>query len=485
MRFVTKSLLTGLSLSCVVACGQVLVEQAFPNISFSSPVDLQDARDGTNRLFVVEQAGTIRVFENSSSTQLSTVFLDIRDRVVYGGEQGLLGLAFHPNFKANGYFYVNYTAPNPLRTVIARYSVNPSNPNQADKNSEVVLLQYNQPYTNHNGGQVSFGPDGDLYIAAGDGGSGGDPQNNAQNLGSLLGKILRIDVNNPSGGKNYGIPQDNPFVGNTTGYREEIYAYGLRNPWRFSFDPVTSRLWAGDVGQNRLEEIDIIEKGKNYGWRVMEGNLCYNPPTACNTAGLELPVLQYGRTEGISITGGFVYRGTRIPQLTGAYIYGDYGSGHIWALRYDGVNPVTNTEIAMIGSNILTSFGVDKDNELYICAFDGKIYQLKSSTATAVPEESPEQSSIELMQNYPNPFNGTTAISFHLPAGQAGLSANNFIQLKVFDVLGNEIAALVNGHKPAGRWSVSWDAGQRPSGVYFCRLQMDGYVQTTKLILIQ
>jgi glucose/arabinose dehydrogenase len=470
-------LLTGQALFWSTACTQVRVEQAFPNLSFSLPVDLQDPRDGTNRFFVVEQAGIIRAFENSPSVASSNVLLDIRDRVVSGGEQGLLGLAFHPDFETNGYFYVNYTAPNPLRTVIARYSVNPPSSNQADRNSELVLLQYNQPFQNHNGGQVSFGPDGYLYIAAGDGGSGGDPQNNAQNLGSMLGKIHRIDVDNPSGGRNYGIPADNPLAGNTAGYREEIFAYGLRNLWRFSFDPVTGKLWAADVGQNRLEEIDIIEKGKNYGWRIMEGNLCYNPSTGCSATGLELPVWQYGRTEGISVTGGFVYRGSRIAQLVGAYIYGDYGSGRIWALRYDGVNPTVNTEIGTIGSIGLASFGIDKDDEIYICAFDGKVYRL-TETTTGVAEEELELSSMQLLPNYPNPFNGTTAISFRL-------LAESLVRLRVFDVLGKEVATLIDETKPAGTWNVSWEAGQHASGMYFCRLQTDRHVLTQKLILVR
>ncbi len=324
----------------------------------------------------------IYVFENLKNVTTANIFLDIRDRVLFGGEQGLLGFAFHPNFTENGYFYVDYTADNPRRTVIARYSVVQNNLNEADKNSEEVLLEVEQPYSNHNGGQIAFGPDGYLYIALGDGGSAGDPLGNGQNRSTLLGSILRIDVDSTSAGMNYGVPSDNPFVDNTEGYREEIYAYGLRNPWRFSFDPVTGWLWAGDVGQNRREEIDIIEKSKNYGWNIMEGSLCYSPPENCDQTGLYLPIWDYSHDQGYSITGGFVYRGSELTELIGSYIYGDYGSGRIWALSYDGVNDPVNTELLNTNLNI-ASFGVDGENEIYICAFDGKIYKLTKSSMSS------------------------------------------------------------------------------------------------------
>ncbi|MCI0527719.1 MAG: PQQ-dependent sugar dehydrogenase, partial [Nitrospira sp.] len=272
----------------------VLLQQAFPHLSFDRPLDLQHPGDGTDRIFIVTQPGIIYAFNNSADVTSAKVFLDISDRVISGDELGLLGLAFHPNYESNGYFYVNYTTPNPLRSIIARYRVSSIDPDVADKNSELILLQINQPFSNHNGGQLAFGPDGYLYIALGDGGSGGDPQDNAQNRSVLLGKILRIDVNTPSDSPSYVIPRDNPFAGNTSGFKEEIYAYGLRNPWRFSFDLITGRLWAGDVGQGLWEEIDLIEKGKNYGWRMMEGNHCFDPPTNCNTSGLTPPIWEYG-----------------------------------------------------------------------------------------------------------------------------------------------------------------------------------------------
>ncbi|AFH48990.1 Glucose/sorbosone dehydrogenase [Ignavibacterium album JCM 16511] len=356
-------------------------QNAFPNLTFTSPVDLQNSGDGTNRLFVVEQAGRIKVFPNNSSVTTSKTFLDITDRVTSGGETGLLGLAFHPNYETNGYFYVNYTAPSPLRTVISRFQVT-SNPDSADKNSELILLTFNQPYSNHNGGCVAFGPDGYLYIATGDGGSGGDPQNNAQNITNLLGKILRIDVNNPQLPLNYGIPPTNPFADSTNpSIRKEIYAYGLRNPWRMSFDPVTGWLWAADVGQNQWEEIDIISNGGNYGWRCYEGNHPYNT-SGCNGTYI-FPIWEYSHSDGISVTGGYVYRGQNVPELFGKYIYGDYGSRKVWSLLYDGVNPPTNTLITTAAGPI-TSFGVDENNELHLVSSNGRIYNF---IPTVIPVE--------------------------------------------------------------------------------------------------
>lgn len=349
---------------------------AFPELSFTRPVDLQTPSDGSNRLFVVEQAGVINVFPNSAGTTSKKTFLDIRSKVDDGGnEEGLLGLAFHPEYASNGYFYVNYTATRPNRTVISRFKVSSSNPDEADPTSEVVLLTFEQPYSNHNGGQVSFGPDGYLYIAAGDGGSGGDPHGNGQKLSTLLGKILRIDVNNTSAGRQYSIPADNPFAGNKQGYREEIYAYGLRNPWRFSFDPATGTLWTGDVGQNAWEEIDIIEKGGNYGWNTMEGNHCFDPKSGCKRDGLKLPIHEYDRNEGISVTGGFVYRGPSLKALTGKYVYADYATRRIWALDASNRSRPANSLLLEANFNI-SSFGVDKDQELYLCGFDGKIHKL-------------------------------------------------------------------------------------------------------------
>ncbi len=353
----------------------VQIEPAFPNLSFQRPVDFQYPEDGTNRVFVVEQAGTIYVFENDESVESAETFLDIVENVSrQGNEEGLLGLAFHPEYSTNRYFYVYYSAANPRRSIVARYEADPDNPNQALPGSETVLMEIPQPYGNHNGGQISFGPDGYLYIALGDGGSGGDPEENGQDRTTLLGSIIRIDVDNPSEGRMYGIPGDNPFAGNDEGYREEIYAYGLRNPWRFSWDAETGQMWTGDVGQNAYEEIDIVESGANYGWDIMEGNHCFEPKTDCDREGLVLPIIEYPRSDGVSVTGGFVYRGSDVPALQGKYIYADYASGKIWALTFEE-NEAVDNELLSNSDLAIASFGVDRDNELYMCAFDGKIYR--------------------------------------------------------------------------------------------------------------
>ena len=349
---------------------EVKLVNAFPALTFSEPVEFAHAGDGSSHLFVIEQKGKIRVFENNPSVKISTVYLDIQDKVSSGGEMGLLGLAFHPNFKQNGYFYVNYTKRKPLETVIARYKATSSL--RADPTSETILLKISQPYDNHNGGKLAFGPDGFLYIALGDGGAWGDQHNYAQNRASLLGKILRIDVNKTEKG-NYGIPSDNPYVGNSEGFREEIYAYGLRNPWRFSFDVQTGLMWAGDVGQNEFEEVDIITKGGNYGWRLKEGNRCYNPRNDCDNGTLIEPIHQYPRSDGVSISGGVVYRGTAIPALQGKYIYADYSNGNVWALGFEGHKKTSNELISSKGGSV-SAFGEDANGELYLLDhYSGKI----------------------------------------------------------------------------------------------------------------
>ena len=340
------------------------VVNAYPKLTFSAPVEYTYANDGTNRVFVVEQAGRIRVFDNNETAASAGTYLDIRNRVNYGGEMGLLGLAFHPNFKQNGFFYVNYTKDNPRETVVSRFKAPSVDASEVDPASEMVLFKFAQPYANHNGGKILFGPDGYLYVATGDGGSGGDPQNNAQNRSSWLGKILRVDVNATDKGQ-YGIPADNPFKGNANDYREEIFAYGLRNPWRISFDD-KGRLWAGDVGQNKIEEVDIVTKGGNYGWRVKEGNSDYNAKD--NTAADYVPpVWQYNHDNGdVSITGGYVYRGAANPALRGQYVYADYASGRVWALMPNGAKAATNQEIVS-RAGAISAFGEDQKGELYLC----------------------------------------------------------------------------------------------------------------------
>jgi uncharacterized protein (TIGR03437 family) len=339
----------------------------------SGPTAIQNAADGTGRLFLVQQNGLIRILRNGSVS--GTPFLDIRTKTRAGGERGLLGLAFPPGFATKQRFYVNYTDLNG-DTTIAMYRVT-SDPNVADAGSEAVLLKITQPYANHNGGGLQFGPDGYLYIGMGDGGSGGDPQGNGQNRNTLLGKMLRIDVEADPG--RVRIPSDNPFA-TTSGARGEIWAYGLRNPWGFSFDRANGDLWIADVGQDTYEEINYqpasSRGGENYGWVRMEGLHCFRPN--CDQAGLILPVAEYSHTQGCSVTGGHVYRGPSSPGLRGTYIYGDYCSGRVWGVDRNGTT-FTNRLLASTSYGV-TAFGEDEAGEVYIAdAGAGIVYRIEGS----------------------------------------------------------------------------------------------------------
>ena len=328
----------------------------------NEPVHLTHAGDATGRLFVAEQRGVIRVIDRG--VLRTEPFLDIRERVNSGGEKGLLSVAFHPQYQNNRRFYVDYTTrENGLRTVVAQFKR--AAPGRANSQSERVLLKIAQPFANHNGGQLVFGPDGYLYIGMGDGGGANDPHENGQNPNTLLGALLRIDVNRTGTTLPYGIPADNPFIGKPR-HRAELWAYGLRNPWRFSFDASTGRLYLADVGQDRAEEIDVIERGRNYGWNIMEGNICTPAVNRqCDSSGLAPPIFTYLHPEGFSITGGFVYRGNAIPGLCGVYIYGDYVTQRIWGLRYDG-HRVTRQRKLLDTSHAISSFGEDQQHELYV-----------------------------------------------------------------------------------------------------------------------
>lgn len=355
------------------------LRRVFAASRFTRPIYLTHAGDQSGRVFVVEQPGTIRVLGEGSDQ----LFLDLRGKVNDGpNEAGLLGLAFHPRYAENGRFFVYYTYGN-LFSRFSEFRVS-ADANAADAASERVLLEVRQPAGNHNGGQLAFGPDGYLYIGLGDGGGADDQYHNGQNRADLLGDILRLDVDRTQGELAYAIPPDNPFVGNGEGWREEIWAWGLRNPWRFSFDRLTGQLWAGDVGQNKWEEVDLIERGGNYGWNTMEGTHCFNPAVNCDTTGLRLPVAEYSHVEGKSISGGYVYRGSRLAGLAGVYVYGDYVSQQIWGLRYDQGQVREQRLLAQCPSPI-TSFGEDEAGELYVLGIDGRIYRLEER-AVAQPQ---------------------------------------------------------------------------------------------------
>jgi glucose/arabinose dehydrogenase len=363
----------------VIEISQISVAIELVADGLQRPVAVRHAGDGSGRLFIVEQPGRIRILDKGSL--LESPFLDITARVRdAANEQGLLGLAFHPEYADNGRFFVNYTDLGG-DTVVAEFSRSPADAVQADPSSEAIILRIPQPYGNHNGGDIAFGPDDYLWIATGDGGGAGDPQGSGQNLQTLLGKLLRIDVDR---GSTYTIPPDNPFTSDSQAL-DEIWAYGLRNPWRFSFDRDTGDLYIGDVGQNQLEEIDFEERsdpgGRNYGWSTMEASSCFENIN-CSTDGLTLPVAEYSHQLGCSVTGGYVYRGSLFPDLQGYYLYGDFCSGTVWALSRSDSGQWSTEIVGETGASI-SSFGEDEDGELYVTDLrDGSVYLV---TGRAVP----------------------------------------------------------------------------------------------------
>jgi glucose/arabinose dehydrogenase len=352
---------------------------------FTTPLDIKQPNDSSGRLFVVEQGGRIQIIE-SNGTRATTPFLDVTglSNFVSGGELGLLGLAFHPQYSTNRRFFVNYTrqVSGQFQTVIAEFATSSTNPELADPATQKILLVVNQPFSNHKGGGLNFGPDTFLYIALGDGGSEGDPQCNGQNIITMLGKILRIDVNSaPAAGKAYAIPPTNPFVGQPLGLAE-IWLYGLRNPFRFSFDTTTNLLWIGDVGQDTWEEIDRLtpqQGGANLGWNIREGLHPFTL-TSCTQTGTTLtdPIFNYDHSQGDeAITGGYVYHGTKAPALAGAYIFGDFISGRVWELTQDNSGVFTRTLLTNTAANDLPAFGQDQAGELYLARYSsGTIVRL-------------------------------------------------------------------------------------------------------------
>lgn len=347
--------------------------RVFGNLDFDLPLFLTWVPGAQGRLAVVEQEGRIKIFPNREDAGQASVLLDISDQVQSGGEEGMLGLAFDPRFEENGFFYVYYSAGGPRRSVISRFTISGADPNAAEPASEKIILEVMQPpqFGNHKAGMIAFGPDGMLYIALGDGGGSGDPQNNAQNLGTALGSILRID---PAGGDPYAIPAENPFAGQA-GVRGEIWAYGFRNPYRFSFDRETGDLWAGDVGERAREEINLVTRGGNYGWPHFEGTEPFRPEGRSLT-GFTGPVTEYSQSRPVSVIGGYVYHGSLAPSLRGAYVYADYYSGRIWALGHRNGQLIFNVEIASVPT--ISSFGEDRAGELYVVShLSGQIYQLR------------------------------------------------------------------------------------------------------------
>ena len=356
------------------------VQRVFDQISFTSPIALMQAPGDNSRWFAVEQAGVVRVFDNNQNVMQADVdvFVDISGRVSSGGETGLLGMAFHPDFATNGQVYLSYTRGGPLTSVISQFTVDAVSGN-LDAASESIILSVPQDFSNHNGGNIVFGPDGFLYIGFGDGGRGGDPNERAQDTNYILGSMVRIDVD---GASPYAIPATNPFSSNTncvngTGTMPcpEIYAWGFRNPWRFSFDSQTGELWVGDVGQGTWEEIDRVERGMNYGWDEREGAHCFEPASGCSTNNVD-PITEYDHRVGFSVTGGYVYRGTAIPALQGYYVFGDFASGRIWGVPATSAQGTAPEELDDTTLGI-SSFAEGLDGKLYALDYGGgAIYQI-------------------------------------------------------------------------------------------------------------
>ena len=429
---------------------------------FSSPVDLKHA--GDDRLFVVEQGGRIKIL-NSNGTTNTTPFLNISTLVSNGSEQGLLGLAFHPDYDTNGFFYVNYTKTNG-DTRVARYSVDPGNPDIALPGSELTIIEYTQPFPNHNGGGLQFGPDGYLYISSGDGGSGGDPGNRAQNTTILLGKMLRLDVDNPSGGNNYGIPTDNPFSGSTVN-AEEIWAYGLRNPWRFSFDRDTGDIWIGDVGQGDVEEIDKAsgtEAGLNYGWRCYEGSAPFNTAGCPPVGDLTFPIAEYSSSSGsgnCSITGGYVYRGSQYPLIQGIYYAADVCSGNIYTVGTSG-NLINHGSFG--GSWV--AFGEDLAGEMYIVDLGGTIYKMEDNSLIGY-----EDNILSNLAIFPNPASEYITLL---------LEESSISSITITDLKGSTIASEENINTSQKNVSVN---AMRP-GLYLIKvIDTNGYTTVKKLVI--
>jgi glucose/arabinose dehydrogenase len=446
---------------------------------------------GDPRLFIVEQKGTVRLLKEGSL--LPEPFLDI-DALVKDpfqfSEQGLLGLAFHPDFATNRYFFVNYT-DNAGNTVIARYEADAMDPDVADLGSAEIVLTQAQPASNHNGGTLEFGPDGYLYMGFGDGGGSGDPDSLAQDPTTLLGKFVRIDVDPLP----YAVPADNPFVGNPS-VLDEIWAIGLRNPYRWSFDRSTGDLWIADVGQSAWEEIDFEPAGsgggRNYGWRYMEGSHCFKPPSDCGADTLDLPIYEYGHTEGnCSITGGYVYRGTAIPELLGHYLFGDYCSDRIWALRYEG-NEITSlvelTDLLNPDGRVdgLAAIGQDGAGELYLVdrdgTTDGEVYRIVPDP-TGVGETSGAAPSLRMGPGFPNPSGARTASELVLPAP-------GHVTVRVFNAAGRAVRTVLSENRQPGTHVIEWDGTDHrgdavPSGVYFVRAEIDGRAVTRKVSVVR
>lgn len=473
------------------AHAQFRLENAFPSLpSLDRPVDLQRTPGAPGRLFIVEQGGVVLSVDEATDGAMPDTLVDLTDVVMDimpSWEEGLLGLAFHPDYAANGYLFVYYnTFPEvedgPHRSIISRFTV-AGESGRVDRSTEVVLFDIPQPLPWHNGGQLAFHPleeAANLYISFGDGGGGGDPFNHAQDRSTLFGSVLRVDVDGAQGELPYGIPDDNPFVGNDDGWREEIWAYGLRNPWRFSIDPVTGWLWVGDVGQSLREEVSVIAgPGANLGWDVKEGPFCYDEPDVgeplCSDPTLTDPIWWYPHENGDgSVTGGRVYRGTAIPDLAGQYVYADFISGRIWALDAESVGGPFNNELVQ-GFQVST-FGLDANDELYVASFNGRIYRLVQDPVSA--EAGPGEHSLGLSLTGPNPVRAATTLAVDLDVARAA-------RVAVYDVLGRRVQTVWDGTLTAGRHTLRLSAEGLAPGLYVVRLEAGATSSSVRLTVLR
>lgn len=470
--------------SSELSWSQYKLEPVFQKDSvLSLPLAMVSPDDGSGRIFIAQLHGKIIVFHDNKSFDSPKVFLDISDRVFpNANELGLLGFAFHPHFKENGYIYVNYIGfvHYVVSTIISRFTLSAKNPDSAIAGSEKIIMTVTQPGWAHKGGCIGFGHDGFLYVPLGDGSDGGDPDNNAQNLNSLLGKISRIDVDREDTLLHYAIPKDNPFVHDTGGVRKEIYAYGFRNPWQSSFDSYSGTLWVADVGQDRYEEIDTIIKGGNYGWRIMEAFHRYED-SLTDTSKLILPIWEYDHydpTTGLCIIGGFVYHGLLFPKLRDKYIYADFVTGRIWALTYDN-GTISNQLLVDHGTSGITisSLYEDQGGNIYVVSIsDGKIYKL---ILTSGVNDMIQELKYDLRLNCTVLTKSQTlsTVIFTLPR-------TAHVILSLFDAAGREIREYLNRDFDAGENSYDFDTHSLKSGIYFLRLRTENGIVMKKFIVL-
>ena len=455
-----------LSLSFAFSFSQDVELELFAS-NLISPVNIKHA--GDDRLFVAERDGLIKIVNLDGSVE-NTPFLDIDNLVSDdGGESGLLGLAFHPNYGTNGYFFVNYIN-NFGDTVVSRFSRNEANPSIADSNSELIIINIIQPFNNHNGGDLAFGPDGYLYIATGDGGDSGDPQNNSQNLNILLGKLLRLDVNNSSIAEPYLIPADNPFVGNSSA-ADEIWAYGLRNPWKFSFDSMNGDLWIGDVGEGEIEEINRVastEAGLNYGWRCYEGSSAFNTSGCPNSSTLTFPIAEYNHNDGefkCSVIGGYRYRGSNYPNFEDLYFFADFCSGEIGYTRFENNTwPLTLKDF----TGNWSTFGEDSNGELFIANINGTIFKLTDALLSI------EEDQFNSISIFPNPAEDQFQVDFTNSNTAASTEIN------IYDIQGKVIKMIKRNTEVIQTIRID----DIISGLYILQIESDGGQQFIKKLII-